>query len=111
MAGVSPWFFTVCDLLLDYCASLIRNAQHYGKISYNKNFVFCGDDWLLARRWELLVKNRDKIAIAQIVTWNDYGESSYVGPIEGVQPQSQAWTNGFDNHQSLEQTFWFCYKG
>ncbi|KAF9218465.1 glycoside hydrolase family 71 protein [Gyrodon lividus] len=83
MADVSPWFFT-----------------HYGKESYNKNFVLCGDDWLIARRWGLLAKNRNKIAITQIITWNDFGESSYVGPIEGVQPQSQAWTNGYDNHDS-----------
>ncbi|KIJ64072.1 glycoside hydrolase family 71 protein [Hydnomerulius pinastri MD-312] len=81
MAGVSPWFFT-----------------HYGKTSHNKNFVLRGDDWLVVRRWEVLVENRGKIVIVQIVTWNDFGESSYVGPIEGVQPQSQAWTNGYNNH-------------
>ncbi|KAH7890334.1 glycoside hydrolase family 71 protein [Phlebopus sp. FC_14] len=83
MAGISPWFFT-----------------HYDKSSYDKNFVLRGDDWLVSRRWELLVKNRDKITLTQIVTWNDFGESSYVGPVEGVQPQSQAWTNGYDNHQN-----------
>ena len=50
----------------------------------------------------------------QIITWNgtcskewgasdidpalpDYGESHYIGPIAGAQPNSQAWVNGFDH--------------
>lgn len=32
-----------------------------------------------------------------MITWNDYGESHYIGPIEGAQPNSQAWVNGFDH--------------
>ncbi|KAG8874654.1 hypothetical protein FRB97_005750 [Tulasnella sp. 331] len=80
MAPVSPWFFT-----------------HYGVNSYNKNFIYKADNHLYASRWEILIANRNKIAIAQIVTWNDYGESHYVGRIAGDQPNSQAWTNGFDH--------------
>lgn len=33
----------------------------------------------------------------QIISWNDYGESHYIGPIGADQPNSQAWTTGF-NH-------------
>ena len=29
---------------------------------------------------------------------DDYGESHYIGPVEGAQPMSEAWVNGF-NHQ------------
>lgn len=36
------------------------------------------------------------------MTWNDYGESHYVGPVEGVQPMSQAWVNGFDHQGWLD---------
>ncbi|KAH7908706.1 glycoside hydrolase family 71 protein [Hygrophoropsis aurantiaca] len=85
MAGVSPWFFT-----------------HYGANSYNKNFILRGDDWLIANRWELLVQHRNRISLAQVITWNDYGESHYVGPIEGMQPMSQAWTDGFDHQGWLD---------
>ncbi|KIK94130.1 hypothetical protein PAXRUDRAFT_471161 [Paxillus rubicundulus Ve08.2h10] len=42
---------------------------------------------IAARRWRLLV-NRIKIAIARF-TLNGHGESSYVRPIERVQPSSQ----------------------
>jgi len=54
-------------------------------------------------RWELLVQNRDNVNIAQIITWNDYGESHYVGRIAGALPMSQSWTIGFD-HQGTSIT-------
>ena len=90
MAGVSPWFFT-----------------HYGKDTYNKNFIYRGDDWLLAERWEDLVNNRSTIPFAEVITWNDFGESSYVGPIEGVQPMSESWVNGFDHQGALNLSMLF----
>lgn len=80
MASVSPWFFT-----------------HYGIDTYNKNFIYRGDDWLFAQRWEILINHRRVVPFAEVVTWNDYGESSYVGPIKGVQPMSESWVNGFDH--------------
>lgn len=80
MAAMSPWFFT-----------------HYGPDTWNKNWIFRTEDWHLCRRWELLIQNRAKIGIAEIVTWNDYGESHYIGPIAGDQPMSQAWVDGFDH--------------
>ncbi|KAK7689418.1 hypothetical protein QCA50_007210 [Cerrena zonata] len=85
MAGVSPWFFT-----------------HYSPQTYNKNFIYRSDDWLFAQRWELLIQNRTQVPFAQVITWNDYGESHYVGPVEGVQPMSQAWVNGFDHQGWLD---------
>lgn len=33
---------------------------------------------------------------------DDYGESHYIGPIEGAQPMSEAWVNGFDHQGSPE---------
>ena len=48
-------------------------------------------------RWEQLVKYRDSVPFVQIISWNDYGESHYVGPINGAQPKSEAWTTGFDH--------------
>lgn len=44
-----------------------------------------------------MISNRSQFDIAEILTWNDYGESHYIGPIKGDQPNSQAWTNGM-NH-------------
>ncbi|KAJ7621058.1 glycoside hydrolase family 71 protein [Roridomyces roridus] len=78
MTGVSPWFFT-----------------HYP----SKNFIYQFDDWMFARRWELLIGNRQKVDIAQLVTWNDFGESHYIGQVlpDTDQPNSQAWVNGFDH--------------
>ncbi|KAG5636461.1 hypothetical protein H0H81_007968 [Sphagnurus paluster] len=84
MAGISPWFFT-----------------HYGPDTYNKNFIYRCDDWHFAARWELIVKNRHMVDLAQVITWNDFGESHYVGPIAGAQPMSEAWTKGFDHQDYL----------
>ncbi|KAI0746462.1 glycoside hydrolase family 71 protein [Daedaleopsis nitida] len=85
MAGVSPWFFT-----------------HYGLNTFNKNWIYRMDDWTFAQRWEMLVQNRATVPLVQVATWNDYGESHYVGPIEGIQPMSQAWVNGFDHQGWLD---------
>ncbi|KXN89036.1 Glucan endo-1,3-alpha-glucosidase agn1 [Leucoagaricus sp. SymC.cos] len=85
MAAVSPWMFT-----------------HYGPSSFHKNFIYRGDDWLFAARWELLIQQRKKIHFVQVISWNDYGESHYIGPIAGVQPASQQWTDGFDHQGWLD---------
>lgn len=81
MTAASPWFYT-----------------HY---SY-KNWFYGGDDWLLATRFEQLLAHRSQVDIVQVISWNDYGESHYVGPIEGAQPNSQAWVDGFDHTAWLD---------
>lgn len=55
MAAVSPAFFT-----------------HYGQNSWNKNWIFQSDGFLYAKRWEILVQNRDKFDLIESLTWNDY---------------------------------------
>lgn len=58
-------------------------------------FVYLDDFHLYSRRWDTLIENRDKVRMVEIVTWNDAGESTYIGPIDGAQPNSQAWVDGF----------------
>ncbi|KAF9049586.1 hypothetical protein BDZ89DRAFT_1057464 [Hymenopellis radicata] len=91
MASVSPWFFT-----------------HYGPDSFNKNFVYLGDQHLYSRRWEALIDSRDKFDIVEINTWNDYGESHYIGPIKGAQPNSEAWTDGMNHTAWLGLTRYYA---
>jgi glucan endo-1,3-alpha-glucosidase len=84
MAAVSPYFFT-----------------HFGQDTWNKNWIYKGDDWLYCTRWEQIISMRDRVKQTEILTWNDYGESSYIGPIHGSLPAgSDKWTLGFD-HQGL----------
>lgn len=66
------------------------------------------NDHLYAKRWETIVDNRDEIDIVQIITWNDYGESHYIGPIQGDQPNSQAWVDGFDHTAWLDMTTYYA---
>ncbi|KAJ8593966.1 glycoside hydrolase [Rhizopogon salebrosus TDB-379] len=91
MAAVSPWFFT-----------------HYGPSTYNKNWIYLSDDHLYATRWESLIDIRDKVDIVQIISWNDFGESHYIGPIEGDQPMSQAWVDGNDHTGWLALTSYYA---
>ena len=56
-----------------------------------------GDNWLYNKRWEQLVANRNLVDAVEIISWNDYGESTYIGPIGKDQPGSQAWVTGFDH--------------
>lgn len=65
-------------------------------------------DHLYAKRWEAIIDNRDEIDIVQIITWNDYGESHYIGPIEGDQPNSQDWVDGFDHTAWLDMTTYYA---
>jgi glucan endo-1,3-alpha-glucosidase len=71
MAAVSPWFFTVrrynCLPLLPI---LLSRLQHYGPDSWDKNWIYRGDDWLYNKRWEMLVESREYIDIVQILSWN-----------------------------------------
>ncbi|KAH9917216.1 glycoside hydrolase family 71 protein [Amylocystis lapponica] len=78
------------------------SQSHYGRDSWNKNWIYRGDDWLFARRWEQLVAHRAQIGIVQILSWNDYGESHYVGPVKGAQPASHAWVDGFPHDAWLQ---------
>lgn len=71
--------------------------QYYGVNSYNKNWIYRGDDWLLARRMEQVIAMRNKVDMVEIISWNDYGESHYIGPIRVDQPNSQGWTAGMDH--------------
>lgn len=66
MMGVSPWFFTKLP-------------------GYNKAWVWRGDD-MWHQRWQQVYQIRPDFV--QIVTWNDYGESHYIGPI---------WNDGIPN--------------
>ncbi|WVQ97182.1 hypothetical protein IAU59_004292 [Kwoniella sp. CBS 9459] len=85
MAAVSPFFFT-----------------HFPVSGWNKNWIYRSDNWLYATRWESLIAMRDKVKSVEILTWNDYGESSYIGPIAGALPSgSEVWTHGYE-HTALK---------
>ncbi|KAJ7866176.1 glycoside hydrolase family 71 protein [Mycena leptocephala] len=63
MMPVSPWFST-----------------HYGGDTYNKNWIFYSD-WLYQSRWEEALQLQPQFV--EILTWNDFGESHYIGPLHG----------------------------
>ncbi|KAH9891615.1 glycoside hydrolase [Cubamyces lactineus] len=90
MTSVSPWFFT-----------------HFGPL-LDKNFIYDCDDHLFVRRWQNIIDHRDQVDIVQLLSWNDYGESHYIGPIEGNLPQgADAWTFGYDHQGFLEVVSYF----
>ena len=41
---------------------------------------------MMSQRWEQLISQRASIDQIEVLTWNDYGESSYIGPIAGDMP-------------------------
>ncbi|KKZ68907.1 hypothetical protein EMCG_00078 [[Emmonsia] crescens] len=59
MMPISPWFYT--DLP-----------------QWGKNWLWRGDD-LWHERWQQVIQLQP--AMVQIITWNDYGEAHYIGPI------------------------------
>lgn len=53
MPAISPAFFT-----------------YYSPQSYNKNWIYRGDDWLLATRMEQLIALRNDVVMAELISWN-----------------------------------------
>jgi hypothetical protein len=85
MAPVSPWFST-----------------HYGDwVSYRKNWVFQSND-LWFTRWNEILELGPRFI--EIVTWNDFGESAYVGPLAGqhVDDGHSKWVNDMPHGGWLE---------
>ena len=44
--------------------------QHYGPETYNKNFIYSGDNWLFVERWEQLIANRAHVDMVEVLTWS-----------------------------------------
>ncbi|KAJ5773769.1 hypothetical protein N7457_008665 [Penicillium paradoxum] len=76
VAPVSPWFFT-----------------HFGpEVSYSKNWNF-PSDLLWFNRWNEILALKPRFI--EIVTWNDYGECHYIGPLKSPHTDDGAskWVN------------------
>lgn len=76
IAPASPWFFT-----------------HFGpEVPYSKNWLFPGE-LLWYQRWNQLLSLGPRFV--EIVSWNDYGESHYVGPLNSKHTDDGAskWSN------------------
>ncbi|KAL9608103.1 MAG: hypothetical protein Q9167_007041 [Letrouitia subvulpina] len=95
IAPVSPWFST-----------------HFGpEVSYSKNFVF-PSNLLWWQRWtDILILEPQYV---EIITWNDYGESHYVGPLSSPHTDDGAskWANDMPHDGWLEMAkpFISAYK-
>ncbi|TVY24233.1 Mutanase [Lachnellula hyalina] len=76
IAPVSAWFST-----------------HFGpEVSYSKNWVF-PSDLLWFRRWNDILAMGPQFL--EIITWNDFGESHYIGPLSSkhYDDGNSKWTN------------------
>ncbi|KAK1216621.1 hypothetical protein PQX77_020741 [Marasmius sp. AFHP31] len=95
MAPVSPWFST-----------------HFGgEVTFSKNWVF-PSELLIYQRWlEILAL---KPAFTEIVTWNDYGESHYIGPLSAKHTDDGAskWAKDMPHNgwADLSKPFIAAYK-
>jgi hypothetical protein len=62
---ISPWFYTNLP-------------------GYNKNWLWRGDDmWF--QRWQMAISIDKAPDFIEIISWNDYGESHYIGPLDDRQ--------------------------
>jgi hypothetical protein len=61
MAPVSPWFYTNMP-------------------GYEKNWLWRGDD-LWFERWNQIINMESPPDFVEIISWNDFGESHYIGPL------------------------------
>ncbi|KAF6231493.1 hypothetical protein HO173_010245 [Letharia columbiana] len=85
VAPVSPWFST-----------------HFGlEVKYSKNWVF-PSDLLWFDRWTEILNLGSQFV--EIQTWNDYGESHYVGPLSSphIDDGNSKWTNDMPHDGFLQ---------
>lgn len=99
MAAISPFFFTYY-------------APPPASPGWNKNWIYRSDDWLLATRFEQLIALRGKLDLVELISWNDYGESHYLGPEGKDLAFSGGWTTGFPHTAllSLVQYYAAAFK-
>ncbi|KAF3767546.1 glycoside hydrolase family 71 /Carbohydrate-binding module family 24 [Cryphonectria parasitica EP155] len=95
IAPISPWFST-----------------HYGpEVTYSKNFVFPSDLLWFTRWTEILTLSPHYV---EMITWNDYGESHYIGPLSSMHYDDGAskWVNDMphDGFRTLAKPFISAYK-
>lgn len=95
IAPVSPWFST-----------------HYGiEVSYSKNFIF-PSDLLWQDRWNQVLEKQPQFV--EIITWNDYGESHYIGPLSSKHYDDGAskWVNDMphDGFRDVAKPYIAAYK-
>ena len=87
MAPLAPWFY----------------AYVWGQ-GWHKNWIY-GSEQLLPRRWEQIISLQPDFV--QIVTWNDYSESSYVCSISSDAPiDMNGITNILSNPQGMNHDAW-----
>lgn len=81
MMPVSPWFYTNMP-------------------QWDKNWLWRGDD-LWYDRWQEVVRLQP--AMVQILTWNDFGEAHYIGPIhDGGIPSGADYVEGMPHEAWLK---------
>ncbi|KAL0577673.1 hypothetical protein V5O48_004321 [Marasmius crinis-equi] len=95
IAPVSAWFST-----------------HFGpEVAYSKNWVFPGD-LLLYHRWVEILALQPQFV--ELLTWNDYGESHYMGPLSSRHSDDGAskWVNDMPHTGwlTLSKAFITAYK-
>lgn len=78
-------------------------APYYFRRLVPDNWLNAQDDCMWVDRWMNLLKT--KPAFIEIVTWNDFGESSYIGPANSV-PSSAASTTP-DYYGNLTHTAFY----
>ncbi|KAL9000089.1 MAG: hypothetical protein Q9169_001164 [Polycauliona sp. 2 TL-2023] len=90
MAGIAPWFFV--------------------HLNADKNWAQAQDDKIFIDRWTSLLALKPNFI--EIVTWNDWSESSYVGPPTAPNPNSDVYWASADHtaFRSINKVFTKAFK-
>ncbi|KAI9822506.1 MAG: hypothetical protein M1827_000225 [Pycnora praestabilis] len=92
MMPVSPWFYTNLP-------------------QWSKNWLWRGDD-LWHDRWQQVIELQPELV--EIITWNDYGETHYIGPIRsaGIPSGAQTYVSNMthDNWRDILPFYIDSYK-
>ncbi|KAF8685415.1 Glycoside Hydrolase [Rhizoctonia solani] len=88
---VSPWFFI---------------HRPGGNPEINNRYLR-GDNFEYRQRWQQLISNRGSLPFVEVATWNDYGESHYIGPMSGAWPSDVKYITPNNDHQAWADYTWY----
>lgn len=79
---------------------------------WNKNFMWSPDAWLLPNRLQTINSMRDEFDLVELLTWNDFGESSYLGEVtQDIPTGSGNYVNAFPHTAFLQYILPYYLNG
>ncbi|KAK6908144.1 hypothetical protein I203_102145 [Kwoniella mangroviensis CBS 8507] len=109
MASVSPLFFTHYGTEGDWAFNKSVSLENVHVNIFLSSADGCFE-YFIGTGYLLSLPPDQSPQFIEIISWNDFGESHYIGPLLGAQPGSERWTEGMDHEGFRVMIKYFIQK-